>query len=110
MAAQSGDSMSAENAACGFGRNPAASGGEGRPLSALRDGEKARIAFFLGGRGMERRMRDLGLQPGHEIEILRGTAAGHGPVLVAMGSTRVAIGRGMADKILVTHGSADSAS
>jgi len=109
MAAQSGDSIPVERTACGFGRNPAASDGEERPLSALRDGEKARIALFLGGRGMERRMRDLGLQPGHEVEVLRGTAAGRGPVLVAIGSMRVAIGRGMADKILVTRGSPASA-
>lgn len=105
MAAQSSDSMSAGYPAPGGAGNQGVSSAGERPLSALRDGEKARIALFSGGRGMERRMRDLGLQPGNEIEVVRGTASGRGPVLVAAGSLRVAIGLGMADKILVTRGS-----
>jgi ferrous iron transport protein A len=48
---------------------------------------------------MARRLADMGLALGSEAVMLRGS--GEGPVLVAVGDARIAIGRGMASRVMV---------
>ena len=72
-----------------------------RPLSALRRGQSATIVSLTGGRGMQHRLTSMGLHVGKRIEILRGGIDAGGPTLVAAGETRLAIGHGMTDRILV---------
>ena len=72
---------------------------QGRPLTAIASGGKAKVVALLGGRGFQNRMVSMGLKVGCEIEVLhRGS---RGPVLVAAGGTRLALGHGMAERILV---------
>jgi ferrous iron transport protein A len=70
-------------------------------LSALRSGQSATIVGLTGGRGMQRRLISMGLHVGTQIEVLRGTIDSGGPTLVAAGETRLAIGHGMTNRILV---------
>ena len=69
------------------------------PLVALEPGETARVYAVHGGHGAARRLAELGLTPGQPVRILS-TGRG-GPVLVVVRGSRIALGRGMAAKVLV---------
>ena len=73
-----------------------------QPLSAVPAGRRARVVALAGGQGLRSRLLGMGLTVGSELRVLRGGTAG--PTLVALGETRLAIGRGMADRILVSAG------
>jgi len=62
-----------------------------------------RIVQFLGGHGMRRKLMSLGIHVGDIIEVDSRSLFG-GPVLIRSltNNTTVAIGRGIARKILVT--------
>jgi Fur family ferric uptake transcriptional regulator len=70
------------------------------PLSMASPGETVRIVGFLGGRGMERRLRSMGLNRGTEVEVIK--SSGPGPLIVASRETRIALGFGLAKQILVS--------
>ncbi|QUL98838.1 MAG: ferrous iron transport protein A [Candidatus Fermentithermobacillus carboniphilus] len=58
------------------------------------------IDQIAAGEGATRRLLDLGVYPGVRVSVI----ASHpwrGPVVVRVGGTRVALGRGLARKILV---------
>jgi len=70
------------------------------PLTRAAPGEIVRIAEFLGGRGVERRLTSMGLNQGAQVEIIK--SGGPGPIIVASRQTRIALGHGMANRILVS--------
>jgi Fur family ferric uptake transcriptional regulator len=70
------------------------------PLVMASPGERVRIVGFRGGKGMERRLTSMGLNRDAEIEVIKSN--GPGPLIVASRETRIALGFGMAKKILVT--------
>jgi ferrous iron transport protein A len=69
------------------------------PLSLVREGERVKVSRVLGGRGLIRRMMDLGLRPGTEIEIV--SASRTGPFVIRLGEQRLGVGFGMTRKIFV---------
>ena len=70
------------------------------PLALAAAGEKVRIASLNAGKKLERRLADLGLPVGSELEIMH--REGRGRMVVGRGYARVALGAGMTSKILVT--------
>ncbi len=58
------------------------------------------IINYTGGRGVDSKLRQLGLCPGRVVKILRYAPLG-GPVMIEVGGRSVAIGRGIAAKIEV---------
>ena len=68
-------------------------------LSAIHGGESARIRQLAGGQVFMSRLAPLGFIPGARLRVIQNL--GRGPLLVAVRDTRVALGRGEADKILV---------
>lgn len=71
------------------------------PLSELAPGQKASVYAVLGpGKGVQLRLSSLGLRPGANVQVV-GRGPGRGPILVEVNGTRVAIGRGLAKRILV---------
>jgi DtxR family Mn-dependent transcriptional regulator len=70
------------------------------PLTSLLDGRKGIISHILGGRGASQRLADLGLTPGTEVIVVK-SAIFHGPLMVCVRGTTLAIGRGLASKIFV---------
>ncbi|UCD54584.1 MAG: ferrous iron transport protein A [Dehalococcoidia bacterium] len=59
------------------------------------------IVFQIqGGHGLINRLNALGIRPGQKI-IKTGSTLMRGPVTIKVGSAQVAIGFGMADKIIV---------
>ncbi len=55
--------------------------------------------MVVGGFGMCRRLRELGFTCGEEIRVLKG--GWPGPIIVLVRGSRVALGRGVAMKVLV---------
>ncbi len=72
-----------------------------RPLTRLQPKEKAVIVALAGGRDFQNRLVSMGLNVGSEIEVLRSGGGNGGPTLIATMETRLAIGHGMASKIMV---------
>jgi ferrous iron transport protein A len=70
------------------------------PLSMAEAGRCVRIQRILGGHGLQRRLSDMGLVPGMEIEVIS-TDRG-GPLVVRILESRFMIGRGMAHHIEVS--------
>ncbi|MDH5688265.1 MAG: ferrous iron transport protein A [Candidatus Bathyarchaeota archaeon] len=82
------------------------------PLTALKDDESGIIKFIKGssgrgrggaggrGRGFQRRLMDMGLTPGTRVTVVR-SAPFRGPVEVSVRGSRLALGRGMAERIFV---------
>lgn len=68
------------------------------PLSMAQAGVRLRIAAIAGGCGLMRKITEMGLNTGTEIEIRQQE---RGSVVVCRGQTRYAIGAGMAHKIMV---------
>lgn len=71
----------------------------GFPLVQAGDGERVEILSVDGGVGAHRKLTDLGLAPGRKVEIV--TRQPGGPVLVAVGGSRIAVGFGLAVKVKV---------
>jgi ferrous iron transport protein A len=72
-------------------------------LSELGPQEQGTIIALHGGRGLQARLRALGLAEGQVVRKLSSLGLG-GPVIVMINRTQVAIGRGMARRILVNSG------
>jgi len=72
------------------------------PLSMMKNGEKACIKKILGGRTARGKLSGLGLVCGKEVKI-HANSSGSGPLIIALGNNRIALGRGMANKIMVDH-------
>jgi ferrous iron transport protein A len=64
----------------------------------LRKGETACIKEIVGGRTAKGKLNDLGFVSGKTVKI---QSSSGGPLIVALGDNRVAIGRGMAHKVIV---------
>lgn len=69
------------------------------PLAKLKPGEEATFVEFHAGRQMAGRLISLGFTPGVVVRVTQNH--GHGPVLVSVRGSLVALGRGEASKILV---------
>jgi len=69
-------------------------------LLQIKSGQKVRIAAILGGIALENKMMTLGIYPGREITKI-GHIALRGPVTVKVGRSVIALGHGMAAKIIV---------
>jgi Fe2+ transport system protein FeoA len=70
-----------------------------KSLTELSSGEKGIIVKIEGGRGLVKRLADLGFIPEQEVEVVR--IAPHGPLAIKVRGTMYALGRGIAEKIYV---------
>jgi ferrous iron transport protein A len=66
--------------------------------------ENVNLVFISleGGRGAMQRLTDMGLVPGEHLKILNNS--GFGPVTVLIKGVKVALGYGLANKIIVKEG------
>jgi ferrous iron transport protein A len=71
-----------------------------KTLKDLKSGEGGRIAQIDGGHGMVSRLATLGIRPGKRITKISSMLM-RGPVTVEVDRTQVAVGFGMAGKIIV---------
>jgi Fur family ferric uptake transcriptional regulator len=70
------------------------------PLAMAKPGETLVIEEIMGGREAQSRMHSLGLRSGDVLEVISNN--GHGRLIVGHECTRLALGRGVAQKILVS--------
>jgi len=75
-----------------------------RPLSRVPPGRSATVVALAGGRAFQSRLVSMGLNVGCGVTVIRSSNPSGGPTLIAMGGTRLAIGYGMAEKIMVSMG------
>ena len=69
-------------------------------LSGMHAGQSGRVVRIEGGAGLVSRLSAMGIRPGRKITKLSSMLL-RGPVTVQAGSTRLAIGFGMASRIIV---------
>ncbi|HDJ66128.1 MAG TPA: ferrous iron transport protein A [Nitrososphaeria archaeon] len=69
------------------------------PLAFLSEGEVGTVVEIRAGRGLTGRLLAMGIVPGAKIRVLK--SSGPGPILVEIGQTRIALGRGVAMKVMV---------
>jgi len=70
------------------------------PLTELKKKTTAVVKRIEGGMIMQRRINSMGVIPGKKINIISSQLFG-GPIVVDVEGFRVAIGRGMADRVIV---------
>jgi len=71
----------------------------GLSLGRIESGMWVQIEQMTGGHQFLSRLASLGFTPGARLKVLQNY--GHGPLIVSVRDTRVALGRGEAEKILV---------
>ena len=69
------------------------------PLSVVSSGERVKVSGIAGGANARKKLLDLGIRPGEMIEVISGHK--NHPFLVRVGDSRVMIGWGMVEKVLV---------
>ncbi|MEB3806962.1 MAG: ferrous iron transport protein A [Desulfurococcales archaeon] len=80
------------------------------PLSLAPQGARVVVRAIVAGQGAYYRILSLGIAPGTELEVVENLMTyPWSPVIVRVRGVEVALGRGMADKVLVKIVSAPSA-
>jgi len=69
-------------------------------LARMKTGRSGTVVRIEGGRGLVNRLSALGVRPGRRITKV-GSMFMRGPVTIQLGSAQVAVGFGMANKIIV---------
>ncbi len=75
------------------------------PLTMVAQGERVRLLKVNAGGGLSSRLNAMGLTPGVELSIIQDSG---GPLLLGVRDSRLALGRGMAQKIFVELVSGDA--
>ena len=68
------------------------------PLTMATPGKELTLIDINGGRGIRSKLYSMGLVPGVKLSVV---GANGGPIMIALNDTRLALGRGMAQKITV---------
>ena len=71
-------------------------------LTQMRRGERGKVVDIQGGWGLLRKLEALGIKQGTEI-VKVSSQLMRGPITIRVGNTQVAIGFGMARRIMVKH-------
>lgn len=69
------------------------------PLYMLPENKEAKIEEIRGGRGLIRRLSDMGFTYGTKVKMLHSSS--QGPVLVDIRGSKIALGKGVSMKIYV---------
>jgi ferrous iron transport protein A len=69
------------------------------PLSSVPTGQRVRLANIDAGQGLKSRLAAMGMVPNTEILVVSNGSPG--PFVVAVKGCRIALGRGMARKVMV---------
>ena len=72
-------------------------------METIPPGRKAQVVRIEGGKGLVARLSRLGIVPGAEVTVVSRAPVG-GPVLVEVNGARIALGRGVARKVVVRPG------
>ena len=70
------------------------------PLSTTQIGDRNAIAQILSGKNMERRLSQMGLTLGSEVQVISKTTSGS--VIICIQDEQIGLGAGMANRVMVT--------
>jgi len=70
------------------------------PLDRMEENQQVKVMEIQGGWGVRRRLGQLGIHPGDVLTVVR-YGAFQGPILIQVHGSQVALGRGIAARILV---------
>ncbi len=70
------------------------------PLASLAPNEMGTVQYLAGGQSLTSRLATLGFTPGARVNMVQNF--GRGPIIVMVRGTRIALGRGEAQKVIVT--------
>ncbi|NLL71638.1 MAG: ferrous iron transport protein A [Epulopiscium sp.] len=71
------------------------------PLLFFTEGEKGIVNTIMGGQKIHKRLFEMGLNTGSEVQVIKNDA---GPIIISLGGCKVALGRGLAQKIIMSRG------
>ena len=69
-------------------------------VAQMRTGQTGTVVGVMGGPGLVRRLDAMGIRPGKKVTKI-GSTLFHGPVTLGVDGARVAVGFGMARRIIV---------
>lgn len=69
-------------------------------LVSLHPGDSCKVQKISAGCNATRRLYEMGLNTGTTMKIIKNDI---GPIIISLCGNKIAIGRGLADKILVEH-------
>jgi ferrous iron transport protein A len=69
-----------------------------KPLTKLPKGSKVKVVDIVAGKGLRDRLLQMGLTPGAVVEVVENSS---GPIILSVRGVTIALGRGMASKVLV---------
>jgi len=69
-------------------------------LDQIYENQKTQVTDIQGGQGKRQRLGQMGIHPGDKITMLR-YGAFRGPILIEVHGSQVALGRGIASRIIV---------
>ena len=68
-------------------------------LAAISQGKEVTLLSVDGGRQIKKRLAEMGLSEGMKFKVLK--SDGRGPCIILVGDTRLVLGHGMAERIMV---------
>jgi ferrous iron transport protein A len=71
-----------------------------KPLSQVAEGQTVNIVRIDGGRGLRVRLATMGLLPNTQITVIHNGRSG--PFVINVKNSKMALGRGIVDKIMVS--------
>jgi Fe2+ transport system protein FeoA len=71
-----------------------------KPLSMAKAGQKVKVALIDAGHVLNSRLASMGILPNVEITVISNGRPG--PFVIIVKDSKVVLGRGMADKIMVS--------
>jgi len=69
------------------------------PLTKAKPGQEFYLKEVIGGTGVKKRLMAMGFVPGVNLSLASGGKGG--PVVINLHNTKIAIGKGLASKIIV---------
>jgi len=71
----------------------------GIPLTLLPEGTQCRVVDIRAGKGLTRRLIELGFSEGIKVRVVK--VQRHGPMIVMVRGSKLGLGKGMAMKVMV---------
>ncbi|HBG09586.1 MAG: FeoA family protein [Limnochordia bacterium] len=68
------------------------------PLTSLKTGTQGKVARVVAGHSATRRLYEMGFNTGADVVVVKND---RGPVIVGLNGHKVALGRGLAQKMLI---------
>ena len=71
------------------------------PLAMASPGSTVSVVGIAGGRGLARKLTDMGLTPGARVRVISSQAPG--PVMIELRGSRLALGHGVSTRVMVSE-------